>query len=210
VFEGSLRKSGNRIRVSAQLVEAETSKHVWAERYDRDLADIFAVQDEISEAVTIAVAPAVAGAELQRAMRKPAQNLDAWAAYQRGLWHLEKATKTDNAIAEKFFQQAIDLDQNFADSYCGLALARFVGGTLFQSKDLRQAQASAAPAGSRGSEVGRLPAEGSRIRTLSPPVRVSTVLAPCTRGDPEHPMQTLAHESPGSARFVLSGGPFRS
>ncbi len=63
VLEGSLRKSGNRIRVTAQLVEAETGNHLWAERYDRDLADIFAVQDEITEAVTIAIAPAVAEAE---------------------------------------------------------------------------------------------------------------------------------------------------
>ena len=84
VLEGSLRKSGNRIRVTAQLVEAETGKHVWAERYDRDLADIFAVQDEITEAVTIAIAPAIADAEQQRAMRKPPESLDAWAAYQRG------------------------------------------------------------------------------------------------------------------------------
>jgi adenylate cyclase len=60
VLEGSLHKSGNRIRVTAQLVEAETGKHVWAERYDRDLADIFALQDEITEVVTMAVAPAVA------------------------------------------------------------------------------------------------------------------------------------------------------
>ena len=63
VLEGSLRKSGNRIRVSAQLVDAETGKHLWAERYDRNLADIFAVQDEITEAVTIAIAPAIADAE---------------------------------------------------------------------------------------------------------------------------------------------------
>ena len=62
VLEGSLRKSGSRIRVTAQLVEAETGNHVWAERYDRDLADIFAVQDEITEAVTIAIAPAIANA----------------------------------------------------------------------------------------------------------------------------------------------------
>ena len=60
VLVGSLHESGNRIRVTAQLVEAETGKDVWAERYDRDLADIFAVQDEITEAVTIAVAPAIA------------------------------------------------------------------------------------------------------------------------------------------------------
>jgi adenylate cyclase len=99
VLEGSLRKSGNRIRVTAQLVEAESGKHVWAERYDRELSDIFAMQDEITEAVTIAIAPAIADAEQHRAMRKPPQNLDAWAAYQRGLWHLSKFTPDDNALA---------------------------------------------------------------------------------------------------------------
>src|SRR5262249_30035736 len=121
VIEGSLRKSGNRIRVTAQLVEAEAGKHVWAERYDRDVADIFALQDEITEAVTIAVAPAVAEAELQRAMRKPPGSLDAWAAYQRGLWHLSKFTAEDNAAAQKFFQKAIDLDPTFAGGFAGLA-----------------------------------------------------------------------------------------
>ena len=123
VLEGSLRKAGNRIRVTAQLVEAETGNHVWAERYDRDLADIFAVQDEITEAVTIAIAPAIAEAERQRAMRKPPNSLDAWSAYQRGLWHLGKASAEDNAVAEKFFQRAIDLDPLFAGGYTGLALA---------------------------------------------------------------------------------------
>ena len=130
VLEGSLRKSGNRIRVTAQLIEAETGNNVWAERYDRDLADIFAVQDEISEAVTIAIAPAIADAEQQRAMRKPPGSLDAWTAYQRGLWHLGKATREHHALAEKFFQQAIDLDPNFAGGYRGLADAR---GFVFRS-----------------------------------------------------------------------------
>src|SRR4029077_16267905 len=65
VLEGSLRKSGNRIRVTAQLVEAKTDNNLWAERYDRDLADIFAVQDEITLAVTVAIAPAIADAEQQ-------------------------------------------------------------------------------------------------------------------------------------------------
>jgi adenylate cyclase len=122
VLEGSLRKSGNRIRVTAQLIEAETGKHVWAARYERELADIFALQDEITEAVTIAVAPAVAEAE--RAMRKPPQSLDAWAAYQRGLWHLSKVTADDNAIAQRFFRQAIDLDPSFSGGYSGLAARR--------------------------------------------------------------------------------------
>jgi adenylate cyclase len=124
VLEGSLRKAGNRIRITAQLVEAETGKHVWAERYDRDLADIFVVQDEITEAVTIAIAPAIADAEQHRAMRKPPGSLDAWAAYQRGLWHLSKASTEDHALAQKFFQQAVDLDPSFAGGYKGLAAAQ--------------------------------------------------------------------------------------
>jgi adenylate cyclase len=124
VLEGSLRKSGNRIRVTAQLVEAETGKHVWAERYDRDLADIFALQDEITDAVTIAIAPAIADAEQHRAMRKPPGSLDAWAAYQRGLWHLSKFSADDNALSQRFFQQAIDLDPSFSGGYGGLARAQ--------------------------------------------------------------------------------------
>jgi adenylate cyclase len=124
ILEGSMRKAGDRIRVTAQLVETDAGKHVWAERYDRDLGDIFAVQDDITEAVTIAVAPAIAGVEQQRAMRKPPASLDAWAAYQRGLWHLSKANPDDNALAQKFSQQAIDLDPNFPGFYIGLALAQ--------------------------------------------------------------------------------------
>jgi adenylate cyclase len=121
VLEGSLRKSGNRVRVTAQLVEAETGNHVWAERYDRDLADIFSVQDEITQSTTIAIAPVIAGAEQQRAMRKPPASLDAWGAYQRGMWHLGKASAEDDAVAGKFFQRAIDLDPMFAPGYIGLS-----------------------------------------------------------------------------------------
>ncbi len=121
VLEGSLRKSGNRIRVTAQLVEAETGNHVWAERYDRDLADFFTVQDEITQATTIAIAPAIADAEQQRAMRKPPASLDAWGTYQRGMWHLSKASAEDNALAEKFFQRATELDPMFVGGYIGLA-----------------------------------------------------------------------------------------
>ena len=71
VLEGSVRRGGQRVRVNAQLIDAETGNHVWAERYDRDLADVFAVQDEITLAVTRAIGPAVADAEQRRALRKP-------------------------------------------------------------------------------------------------------------------------------------------
>jgi adenylate cyclase len=143
VLEGSLRKSGNRIRVTAQLVEAATGNHVWAERYDRDLADIFAVQDEISEAVTIAISPAIADVERQRAMRKPPESLDAWAAYQRGLWHFGKGSASDNLVAEEWLQRATSLDPTFAGGYWGLALAQIYSATAFQRRSLAEAQGSA-------------------------------------------------------------------
>jgi adenylate cyclase len=143
VLEGSLRKSGNRVRVTAQLVEAETGNHVWAERYDRDLADIFSVQDEITEATTIAIAPAIAGAEQQRAMRKPPASLDAWGAHQRGMWHLGKASAEDDALAGKFFQQAIDLDPMFVGGYVGLSavLSRAKGTQIREEELARRAVA---------------------------------------------------------------------
>ncbi|MBV8088480.1 MAG: hypothetical protein JO139_02720, partial [Alphaproteobacteria bacterium] len=143
VLEGSVRKSGNRIRATAQLVEAESGKHVWAERYDRDLADIFAVQDEITDAVTVAVAPAIDDAERQRAMRKAPESLDVWAAYQRGLWHLSKATPDDTDIAQDLFQQAIDLAPTFAGSYSALALVQLQSAALYQKLDPTEAQISA-------------------------------------------------------------------
>jgi adenylate cyclase len=140
VLEGGVRKAGNRIRVTAQLVEAETGNHVWAERYDRDLVDIFSMQDEITEAVSVAVAPAVAEAELRRAMRKQPQSLNAWSAYQRGLWHLHKFSSEDNTRAQALFREAIDLDPTFAAAYCGLAWAQSQAATTLQTHNLAEAQ----------------------------------------------------------------------
>ena len=88
VLEGSVRRGGERVRVSAQLIDADAGIHVWAERYDRKLTDVFAVQDEITNAVTIAIEPAIADAEQRRALRKPPETLGAWEAYQHGLWHI--------------------------------------------------------------------------------------------------------------------------
>jgi adenylate cyclase len=143
VLEGSIRKSGNRIRVTGQLVEAETGNHVWAERYDRDLADIFAVQDEITEALTTALAPAIAGAEVRRAVRKPPDSLDAWAAYQRGLWHLSKASPEDDATAERFFRQTIALAPAFSGGYSALAQLQLQVAAVHQKLTLADAQRSA-------------------------------------------------------------------
>ena len=123
VLEGSVRKGGNRVRVTAQLIDATSSAHVWAERYDRDLADIFAVQDEITASVAGVIEPTLADAEQQRVLRKPLERLDAWEAYQRGLWHFNKYGPEENQTAQTFFRRAIVLDPNFAPGHYGLALA---------------------------------------------------------------------------------------
>ncbi len=121
VLEGSVRKAGSRVRISAQLIDAATGNHVWAERYDRELADIFEVQDEMTATIVGAIEPELGGAERARAKRKPPDNLDAWDRYQRGLWHLWRFTREDTDEAERLFQSAIDLDPGFGPAYAGLA-----------------------------------------------------------------------------------------
>jgi adenylate cyclase len=143
VLEGSVRKAANRVRIAGQLVDATSGAHVWAERYDRDLADVFAVQAEIAEAVAAAISPAVASAERQRARRKPPGNLNAWEAYQRGLWHLCQVTADDNQAAQEFFQQAIELDPTFAGGYTGLSEALDRAAVVWHTRELAEAQRQA-------------------------------------------------------------------
>jgi TolB-like protein len=85
VLEGSVRRGGERVRITGQLVDASTGNHLWAERYDRELEDIFAVQDEVTEAIVAAIAPEIDDVERERAQRSPPESLDAWGLYQRGL-----------------------------------------------------------------------------------------------------------------------------
>ena len=110
VHEGSVRRSGDLVRVTAQLIDAETGSHLWAERYDRTLADIFDVQDEITSSIVCAIQPEIALAEQQRAMRKPPHGLGAWDAYQRGLWHRSRIDSTENQTAREYVHRAIEAD----------------------------------------------------------------------------------------------------
>ena len=123
VLEGSVRKAGNRIRATAQLVEAETGNHVWAERFDRDLADIFALQDEITHSVVGAVEPEMQLVEGRRATRKSPSNLDAFDCWMRGVWHFHHLADADqHRQAETWFRRAIEIDSQF--SPCHMSLAR--------------------------------------------------------------------------------------
>jgi adenylate cyclase len=121
VLEGSVRKGGNRVRISAQLIDATTGNHVWAERYDRELADLFDLQDEITETIAGAIEPELGAFERARARRKPPESLDAWDCHQRGFWHLWQFDKEENAEAVRMFRRAIELDPGFGPAYSGLA-----------------------------------------------------------------------------------------
>jgi adenylate cyclase len=126
VLEGSVRKGGNRVRITAQLIDATTGQHVWAERYDRELADIFALQDEMAQTIVALVEPELGAVERERAHRKPPENLDAWETYQRGLWLMWTFLEDDNAEARRLFRRAHELDPGFAAAYAHEAYAHFI------------------------------------------------------------------------------------
>ncbi|HZC98480.1 MAG TPA: winged helix-turn-helix domain-containing protein, partial [Bradyrhizobium sp.] len=107
VVEGSVRKSGDRVRITAQLNDTATGSHVWAERYDRDLVDVFAVQDEITDAIVTAIEPQIYAAEDFRSRRKPPNSVDAWDLVMRALSHHWRVTRTDSAAAQLLLEKAI-------------------------------------------------------------------------------------------------------
>jgi adenylate cyclase len=123
VLEGSVRKGGNRLRITAKLVEAETGNHVWAERYDRDIGDIFAVQDEITERVVAAIEPELYAAENIRSQRKPPESLDAWECVIRALSAIGQGTREANTDAEQLCRRAIAIAPNYGQAHSLLAWA---------------------------------------------------------------------------------------
>jgi adenylate cyclase len=123
VLEGSVRKSGSRIRVTAQLVEAETGNHVWAERYHRDLVDIFAVQDEITERVVAAIEPELYAAEQFRSQSKLPDSLDAWECVIRALSCLGQGSRDENTEAEALCRRAIAIAPGYGRAHSLLAWA---------------------------------------------------------------------------------------
>jgi TolB-like protein/cytochrome c-type biogenesis protein CcmH/NrfG len=121
VVEGSVRKAGNRVRVTAQLIDATTGHHIWAERYDRELHDIFDIQDEITETIVAAVGPELSKAEIHAALRRPEQQLDAWDCVSRAVWHVTRYNREDNEKAQLWARKAIDLNPNAARGHILLA-----------------------------------------------------------------------------------------
>jgi adenylate cyclase len=117
VLEGSVRKAANRVRITGQLIDAETGAHIWADRFDGALTDIFDLQDDITLQVVGAIAPKLEHAEIGRAMRKPTESLDGYDHYLKGLWSFHKAGREDIDEALQLFLKAIELDGNFSSAY---------------------------------------------------------------------------------------------
>lgn len=142
IVEGSVRRAGQRIRITAQLIDAVEDKHLWAERYDRDMEDIFAVQDEVTQAIVTTIEPELMNTERKRARRKPTSSLTAWEAYQRGLWHIHQYRREDTAMALELMYKATQLDAEFASAFGGIAYSMYVsvimGGSEDRESDLRR------------------------------------------------------------------------
>lgn len=123
VLEGSVRKAGNRVRITGQLVEAATGAHLWAERYDRALEDIFAVQDEITHAIIGAIAPGILAAEIQRSQGKEAAELGQWERMMRAHWHIRRFTRDDSSEAIRLLDELLRRQPDNALALADLALA---------------------------------------------------------------------------------------
>jgi TolB-like protein/cytochrome c-type biogenesis protein CcmH/NrfG len=130
VVEGSVRRSGDRVRITAQLNDVATGSHIWAERYDRSLTDLFAVQDEITDAIVAAIEPQIYAAENFRAKRKPPNSMDAWDLVMRALSHYWRVTRGDHVIAQGLLEQAIAIDANYGQALSVLATSHMFGAHL--------------------------------------------------------------------------------
>jgi TolB-like protein/class 3 adenylate cyclase len=124
ILEGSVRKAGSRVRISGQLIDTATGAHLWADRFDGSLEDIFDLQDQVTARVVGAISPKLEQAEIERSSRKPTESLDAYDYYLRGMAGLHLWTREGNKEAQMHFYRAIELDSSFASAY-GMAARCF-------------------------------------------------------------------------------------
>jgi TolB-like protein/tetratricopeptide (TPR) repeat protein len=182
ILEGSVRKAGNRIRIAGQLIDASTGAHLWADRFDGELEDIFDLQDQVTARVVTVIAPKLVGAEIERAQRKPTDRLDAYDYYLRGEASSRPWTREANSEALRLYCKAIELDPDFASAY-GRAAFCYV-----QRK-------------ARGWMVDRDQeiAEGARLAKLAVRLARDDAVALCWGG---YALAYLVHDLEGGATFL--------
>src|SRR5438874_743755 len=156
VLEGSVRKAANRVRITGQLVDTATGAHLWAERFDGGLGDIFDLQDQVTESVVGAIAPAVEKAEIERAKRKPTESLDAYAIYLRGLAAFYQfGNRQANVEALHLFNRAIELDPDFASAYGRAAHCYVIAKAMGWFSNRANEIAEATRLAQRAAELGK-------------------------------------------------------
>ena len=153
LVEGSVRKTGQRVRITARLVETEGGSQLWAERYDRDLVDLFTLQDEITTTIAGRIEPEVGAAERARVERKAVPALHAWDFFRLGTKHFYKSTAADNLEAQRLFRRAIELDPNLAEAYGYLSYAMVLSMIYFEAEPDAEQLGEAVAMGRRGVEL---------------------------------------------------------
>jgi len=155
VLEGSVRRAANRVRITGQLIDASTGAHLWADRFEGDLEDIFSLQDQVTISVVGAIAPKLEQAEIERAKRKPTESLDAYDYFLRGMAALHQGTTDANNEALRLFYKAIELDPEFASAH-GMAAYCYVwrksNGWM---EDAKRETAEAVRLAFRATELGK-------------------------------------------------------
>jgi TolB-like protein len=155
VLEGSVRKAANRVRITAQLIDAATGAHLWADRFDGALEDIFELQDQVTERVVGAIAPKLEQAEIERAKRKPTGSLDAYDYYLRGQASIHPWSREGHEEALKLFYRAIELDPGFASAYAMAAWCRVQSKVRGWMQDRAQEIAETARLARRAAALGQ-------------------------------------------------------
>jgi adenylate cyclase len=145
VLQGRLRSGGGGVRVTAMLIDTNTGMLTWSDRYDRDAGDLSRACDDITVAMAAAVGTAIIEAERQRAARIAPDQLDAWEAYQRGMWHMSKCEPDENALAQTFFRRAIDLDPHQAAGHGALGWSHMMAASIYSQMSIDEGCALAEP-----------------------------------------------------------------
>jgi TolB-like protein/class 3 adenylate cyclase/tetratricopeptide (TPR) repeat protein len=218
VLEGSIRKAGGRVRITGQLIDAASGTHLWADKFDGSLEDVFDLQDRITMSVVAAIAPKLDQAEIERSKRKPTEKLDAYDYYLRGLAVVEGATKDENEEALRLFYKAIEIDANFALAHAMVARCFTLRKANGWMADVAKESAETAKLARRAVELGRddaavlsragyalarvvfEPEEGADLieRALALNPHLSSAwqfggLLKAFRGEPEAAIEHLAH-----------------
>ena len=133
VVEGSVQKASNRIRISCHLIDAKAGLQIWAEKYDRELSDVFALQDEITETICSRLEPEIGFAERNKVLMARPASMQAWDCYHLGIYHFFKFTGDDNLEAQRLLKQCQSLDENFGEAYAWWAYALILGMVYWQT-----------------------------------------------------------------------------